>query len=51
MQFFRYSPVVTKGLSPTNDPYQISPCNVNALKQRLVKRIKDMITQHIVITS
>ena len=32
-------------LSPKSDPRQISPCNINALQNRVVMRIKDMITQ------
>ena len=32
-------------LSPRSDQRQISPCNISALQNRLVMRIKDMITQ------
>ena len=32
-------------LSPKSDQCQISPCNINALQNRVVMRIKDMITQ------
>ena len=32
-------------LSPKNDQRQISPCNISALQNRVVMRIKDMITQ------
>ena len=32
-------------LSPKSDQRQISPCNINALQNRVVMRIKDMITQ------
>ena len=32
-------------LSPTIDQRQISPCNINALLNRVVMRITDMITQ------
>ena len=32
-------------LSPKSDQHQISPCNSNALKNRVVMRITDMITQ------
>ena len=33
-------------LSPKSDQHQISPCNINALQNRVVMRIKDMITQN-----
>ena len=32
-------------LSPKSDQRQISPCNINALQNRVVMRITDMITQ------
>ena len=32
-------------LSPKSDQHQISPCNISALQNRVVMRIKDMITQ------
>ena len=32
-------------LSPNSDQHQISPCNINALLNRVVMRITDMITQ------
>ena len=32
-------------LSPKCDQRQISPCNISALQNRVVMRIKDMITQ------
>ena len=32
-------------LSPKSDQHQISPCNINALYNRVVMRITDMITQ------
>ena len=32
-------------LSPNSDQHQISPCNINALQNRVVMRIMDMITQ------
>ena len=32
-------------LSPKSDQHQISPCNINALLNRVVMRITDMITQ------
>ena len=32
-------------LSPKSDQYQNSPCDISALQNRLVMRIKDMITQ------
>ena len=32
-------------LSPKSDKHQISPCNINALENRVVMRITDMITQ------
>ena len=32
-------------LSPKSDQYQNSPCHISALQNRLVMRIKDMITQ------
>ena len=32
-------------LSPKSDQHQISPCNINALRNRIVMRITDMITQ------
>ena len=32
-------------LSPKSDQRQISPCNISALQNRVVMRIKDMITQ------
>jgi len=32
-------------LSPKSDQHQISPCNINALYDRVVMRIMDMITQ------
>ena len=32
-------------LSPRSDQHQISPCNVNALENRVVMRITGMITQ------
>ena len=32
-------------LSPKSDQIQISPCNINALWNRVVMRIKEMITQ------
>ena len=32
-------------LSPKSDQHQISPCNINALSNRVVMRIRDMITQ------
>ena len=32
-------------LSPKSDLRQISPCNISALQNRVVMRIKDMITQ------
>ena len=32
-------------LRPKNDQHQISPCNINALLNRVVMRITDMITQ------
>ena len=32
-------------LSPKSDQHQISPCNINALYNRVVMRIRDMITQ------
>ena len=33
-------------LSPKSDRHQISPCNINALLNRVVMRITDMITQN-----
>ena len=32
-------------LSPKSYQYQISPCNINALENRVAMRITDMITQ------
>ena len=32
-------------LMPKSDQHQISPCNINALQNRVVMRITDMITQ------
>ena len=32
-------------LSPNSDQHQISSCNINALSNRVVMRIRDMITQ------
>ena len=32
-------------LSPKSDQHQISPCNINALSNRVVMRIRDKITQ------
>ena len=32
-------------LSPKSDQLQISPCNINALYNRMVMRITDIITQ------
>ena len=32
-------------LSPKSDQHQISPCNINALYNRVVMRIMDMITE------
>ena len=32
-------------LSPKSDQRQISPCNISALQNRVVMRIKDMIKQ------
>ena len=32
-------------LSPKSDQHHISPCNINALSNRVVMRIRDMITQ------
>ena len=32
-------------LSPKSDQHQISPCNIDALSNRMVMRITDMITQ------
>ena len=32
-------------LSPKSDQHQMSPCNINALENRVVMRITDMITQ------
>ena len=32
-------------LSPKSDQHQISPCNINALENRVVMRITDMIIQ------
>ena len=37
--------IVESPLTPKSDQHQISPCNINALKNRVVMRIKDMITQ------
>ena len=34
-------------LSPMNDQHQSSPCNINALENRVVMRITDMITQDV----
>ena len=36
-------------LSPKSDQHQISPCNINALLNRVVVRIKEMITQDEII--
>ena len=38
-------PLTRNPLSPKSDQHQISPCNINASKNRVVMRIKDMITQ------
>ena len=32
-------------LSPKSDQHQISPCNIDALQNRVVMRITDVITQ------
>ena len=32
-------------LSPNSDQHQISPCNINALENRVVMRTRDMITE------
>ena len=32
-------------LTPKSDQHQICPCNINALSNRVVMRIMDMITQ------
>ena len=37
--------VLINPLSPKSDQHQISPCNINALQNRVVMRITDMITQ------
>ena len=37
--------IILNLLSPKSDQHQISPCNSNALKNRVVMRITDMITQ------
>ena len=36
---------ISNPLNPKSDQHQISPCNSNALYNRVVMRIKDMITQ------
>ena len=36
-------------LNPKSDQHQISPCNRNALLNRVVMRIKDMITQDVFV--
>ena len=36
-------------LNPKSDQHQISPCNSDALLNRVVMRIKDMITQDVFV--
>ena len=38
-------PTSINPLSPKSDQHQISPCNINALKNIVVMGITDMITQ------
>ena len=40
-----FIPPSVNPLSPKSDQHQISPCNINALYNRVVMRIRDMITQ------
>ena len=42
---FRAGQVTFNPLSLKSDQHQISPCNINALLNRVVMRITDMITE------
>ena len=43
--FFIYSITDINSSSPKSDRHQISPCDINALQNTLVMRIKDMMKQ------
>ena len=40
-----FSEHLLNSLSPKSDQHQISPCNINALSNRVVMRVMNMITQ------
>ena len=45
LQLQEQMPLSFNPLSPKSDQHQISPCNINALSNKMVMRIRDMITQ------